>query len=90
MSVLQITDKASFDQLCSEHANKLILIDFHATWCGPCKQVMPHLPDMATDYPDVVVVKVDVDEADQLSEEFQVRLYLYSPSVLKVTQKWKT
>lgn len=73
MSVLEIVDKPSFDEMCAEHTDKLILIDFYATWCGPCKQVLPHVPEIANDYPDVVVVKVDVDEADQLSEEFQVR-----------------
>lgn len=42
--------------------------DFFATWCGPCKQIGPYVPTLAGEFPNCVFVKVDVDEADDLSE----------------------
>ena len=40
---------------------KFILIDFHATWCGPCKQIAPYLESLAGQYPDnLIIVKVRI------------------------------
>lgn len=51
---------------------KLILIDFHALWCGPCKMIAPELAKMAVENPDVVFLKVDVDEVDELAQEYGI------------------
>lgn len=72
-TVHEITAKSQLDMLMADNENKLIVIDFYATWCGPCKQVMPLLPQLAAKFADnVVFVKVDVDESDDMSEEYQV------------------
>jgi thioredoxin len=47
-------------QLQSE--GKKVLVDYWAKWCGPCKALIPRLELIESDYPDVVFVKVDVDE----------------------------
>jgi len=52
---------------------KFILIDFHATWCGPCKQIAPYLESLAGQYPDnLIIVKIDVDEAEEVAMSYQV------------------
>ena len=59
-----------FDALLSE--NKTILIDFYATWCGPCKMLAPVLEEVAPEFDDVEFVKVDVDECTDLAVRYGV------------------
>ncbi|ESW29408.1 hypothetical protein PHAVU_002G068100 [Phaseolus vulgaris] len=63
--------KAHFD--ASKQINKLMVIDFTATWCGPCKQMDPVIQDFAAKYTNVEFIKIDVDELMGVSEEFQVQ-----------------
>ena len=51
---------------------KLVVVDFHATWCGPCKMIAPHLEEMDKTMDDVVFLKVDVDECEDIAEEYKV------------------
>ncbi len=55
--------------------DKLVILDFWAEWCGPCKQLTPILEKVATDYADkgVVLAKVNVDENKFIAAQFQVR-----------------
>jgi|TARA_B100001113_G_C20981918_1_gene566472 thioredoxin 1 len=46
---------------------KQLLVDFTATWCGPCKAIGPYFEELATKFPDVEFVKVDVDELDDVA-----------------------
>lgn len=52
--------------------SKLSVIDFYATWCGPCKTMVPFLSKFVGTYPDVNFYKVDVDESSDLAEYFGV------------------
>ena len=55
-------------------ANKLVLVDFWATWCGPCKKVGPYVEQLAEEYADKAIIgKVDVDENQDLPMQFGVR-----------------
>jgi len=49
------------------------LKDFYADWCGPCKTQDPILEEVADDYPDVSFEKVNVDEEQDVANEYQVR-----------------
>jgi thioredoxin 1 len=49
------------------------LKDFYADWCGPCKTQDPILEELLADYPDVELEKVDVDEEQDVANEYQVR-----------------
>lgn len=52
--------------------DETVIVDFHATWCGPCKQMEPVLEALA-ESTDARVVKVDVDQNQELAAQFQVR-----------------
>lgn len=53
--------------------NDSVIVDFYADWCGPCKLMNPVLEEIAEENEDVVVVKVDIDEAQQLAADHNVR-----------------
>ncbi|KAK6331644.1 Cytoplasmic thioredoxin isoenzyme 2 [Orbilia javanica] len=49
------------------------VVDFHATWCGPCKQIAPFVDKLAKEFTDADFVKVDVDEVTDAAAECGVR-----------------
>lgn len=50
--------------------DKKVVIDFFADWCGPCKRVAPVFVELSEKYTDIVFLKVDVDEAEQIASAF--------------------
>jgi thioredoxin 1 len=55
-------------------SNKPVLVDFHATWCGPCKMMSPILKELKDNVGDAVsVIKVDVDKNPQAAAMYQVQ-----------------
>lgn len=63
----------NFDEILLKNPTKRILLDFHASWCGPCKAMAPALDAFARENPDVLVVKVDVDSAPATGATYLVR-----------------
>ncbi|GAV86697.1 Thioredoxin domain-containing protein [Cephalotus follicularis] len=51
---------------------KLIVVDFTATWCGPCRAMAPILAEIARKIPTVTFLKVDVDELRSVAEEWEI------------------
>lgn len=70
MSVLHINHE-SFEKIIAQNG-KTVLVDFWATWCGPCRMIAPVLEEVAKERPDVTVCKVDVDEERELALEYGV------------------
>lgn len=70
MSIINLT-KDSYHNKVME-TEKVVVIDFWATWCGPCKMMAPVVEEVAKDYPDVKVCKVNVDEEPELSNAFKI------------------
>ena len=68
---LQITDATLNEVLATD---KLVVIDFWAEWCGPCKMVGPIIDELAEEYKDKVVIgKVDVDNNDEATSKYGIR-----------------
>ncbi|XP_053949504.1 thioredoxin-2-like [Anastrepha ludens] len=70
-----IQNKEDLDKKIEEarSSGQLVVIDFFANWCGPCKIISPKLEELATQYADkAVVVKVNVDDCEEIALEYNV------------------
>ena len=70
MSVITLT-KENFEQEVL-HSDKPVLVDFWASWCGPCRMVSPIVDEIAEERSDIKVGKVNVDEQQMLAAQFSV------------------
>lgn len=70
MSVIEVT-KDNFEQEVVKN-KKPVLLDFWASWCGPCRMVAPIVEEIAGERTDIQVGKVNVDEQPELAAEFGV------------------
>ena len=71
MSDVKHLNESNFE---AETANGVVLVDFWAQWCGPCKMLTPVLDQLAAEIGDkAVIAKVDVDEGQKLAAKFGVR-----------------
>ncbi|XP_054275999.1 thioredoxin-2 isoform X1 [Macrosteles quadrilineatus] len=69
---VHITDEEDLKTKLKEAGDNLVVIDFFATWCGPCKMISPKIEEMAAEMQDVVFLKVDVDECESIAGEYNV------------------
>ena len=61
----------NIEQLITE--NEIVILDFWAEWCGPCKSFSPIFEQASEDYPDIAFAKVNTEEEQQLAGHFQIR-----------------
>jgi thioredoxin 1 len=67
----KIATNTSFDELLVDE--KLVIVDFWATWCGPCRMLSPLLDEVEEEMADkITVVKVNVDDADEVAMRYRI------------------
>jgi len=64
-----IGNKDNFDNLVND---ELVIVDFFANWCGPCKMLSPILDELTMDRNSVKVVKINVDEEEELARKYGI------------------
>ncbi|KAG6337067.1 hypothetical protein ID866_2020 [Astraeus odoratus] len=72
MSITHITSTSQLNGVLSGSSDKLTVIDFHATWCGPCHAIAPTFEALAKQYPNVSFLKCDVDAARDVASAYKV------------------
>ena len=70
MSVIQVNEKNFREEVVN--ADRPVLMDFFAPWCGPCRMVVPIVEQIAEEREDIKVVKINVDEEPDLASQFRV------------------
>lgn len=68
--VAAITSKQEFTDALSHDG--LVVVDFFATWCGPCKMIAPLLDKFSAEYSQAKFIKVDVDSFGEIAQEYEV------------------
>eukprot|EP00904_Undaria_pinnatifida_P014025 jgi/Undpi1/9753/HiC_scaffold_27.g12209.m1 len=68
MNVIDVGSPAELDKLTSENKDKLLVVDYSTTWCGPCKMVLPKFEALASEYTDAIFIKVIGDSTNDASQ----------------------
>ncbi|XP_062239720.1 thioredoxin isoform X1 [Platichthys flesus] len=71
--VHEVTGLDDFQKQLKDAGDKLVMVDFTAVWCGPCKQISPYFHELAAEYTNVVFLKVDVDDAEDVSASCEIK-----------------
>jgi len=71
-NIIMVNSADDFAQALETYADRLIVVDFHAEWCGPCKVLAPELAAVAAAHPEsITVLTVDVDQVSALANKYQ-------------------
>jgi thioredoxin 1 len=70
-SVQEISQN-EFSKVINDSKNRLVVVDFFATWCFPCTMMAPIFGRLAEKYKDVKFVKIDVDNASNLADKYEI------------------
>lgn len=69
MAILKVTSE-NFEQV--KNSDKPVLLDFYADWCMPCRRLAPLIDQIAEEYPEYLICKVNVDDEPALASQFGV------------------
>ena len=67
---IHLEDSEKFEELIKKDN---VLVDFFATWCGPCKMLTPELEELCEEHSEIDVIKIDVDKFPLLASKFNIR-----------------
>ncbi len=69
MALYHVTEQ-NYNEITA--TDRPVLLDFFATWCGPCRMIAPFIEEIAAEHPEYTVAKIDVDEAPTLAARFGI------------------
>lgn len=69
--MLNLEKSTEFEKILME--NELVLVDFYATWCPPCKMLAPIVEQIANERTDIFVLKVNIDEFKSIGDKYEIR-----------------
>lgn len=81
MEILKVTNSNFENEVLS--SEKIVLVDFYADWCGPCKMLLPIIEEIAKENEDIKVVKINVDNEQELAIQYGV---MSIPTVVAIKQ----
>jgi len=67
---VKLLNSANFDQEIND--TKVVIVDFFADWCGPCKRMAPALEELSNERADIKICKINVDEANDVAYKYGV------------------
>lgn len=68
---MKVATNTNFTELIQD--SRLVIVDFWATWCGPCRMLSPILDEVEAEMPEqITVVKVNVDDADEIAAQYRI------------------
>jgi len=70
--VKEINGMEEFVEVVRDTPDKLIVLDFFATWCGPCMKIGPEIDKLAEEFPNVVFRKINVDKNDEICSQLKI------------------
>ncbi|KAM7351444.1 deadhead [Cochliomyia hominivorax] len=72
--VSTLKSATDFEKQIANAGDKLVVLDFYATWCGPCKEMDPHIRKLVKHYKDrAIVIKINVDKFHDICDYYKVR-----------------
>ncbi|KAL3158313.1 hypothetical protein ABBQ38_010557 [Trebouxia sp. C0009 RCD-2024] len=80
--VTTINNKEEWTAIHQKAGNKAVIVDFSATWCGPCRMISPYFEELSTKHTGATFIKVDVDAVEAVAQECGI-------SAMPTFQVWK-
>lgn len=71
-TITDIQSKVQLDALLEQRKDSLVVIDFHATWCGPCHAIAPRFNELSREFTNAAFVRVDVDQVPEVAQQYSV------------------